>query len=55
MLLAAAIAEWRLRGGHQLELEVAYDRTVARGLYEALGFIDQGKYFEIGPVRMRDV
>ena len=55
MLLDAAIAEWRLRGGHQVELEVSYDRTVARRLYEAAGFVDQGKYFEIGPIRTRDI
>jgi GNAT superfamily N-acetyltransferase len=55
MLLGAAIAEWRLRGGHQVELEVSYDRTVARRLYEAAGFVDQGKYFEIGPVRGREI
>jgi GNAT superfamily N-acetyltransferase len=55
LLLGAAIAEWRLRGGHQLELEVSHDRTVARRLYEAMGFVDQGKYFEIGPIRTRDV
>ena len=55
MLLDAAIAEWRLRGGHQVELEVSYDRTAARRLYEAAGFVDQGKYFEIGPVRTRDI
>ena len=53
MLLAAVIAEWRLRGGHQMELEVAYDRTAARALYEATGFVDQGRYFEIGPIRTR--
>jgi GNAT superfamily N-acetyltransferase len=55
MLLDAAIAEWRLRGGHQVELEVSYDRTVARRLYEAAGFVDRGKYFEIGPIRTRDI
>ena len=55
MLLVATIAEWRLRGGHQMELEVAYDRTAARALYEAAGFVDQGKYFEIGPVRTRGI
>jgi GNAT superfamily N-acetyltransferase len=54
-LLDAAIAEWRLRGGHQVELEVSYDRTVARRLYEAAGFVDQGKYFEIGPIRAREI
>jgi ribosomal protein S18 acetylase RimI-like enzyme len=54
-LLAATIAEWRLRGSHRLELEVAYSRTAARALYEAAGFVDQGKYFEIGPVRTRGI
>jgi ribosomal protein S18 acetylase RimI-like enzyme len=54
-LLAAAIAEWRLRGGHQVMLEVGYDRTAARSLYEAAGFVDRGKYFEIAPVATRSV
>jgi GNAT superfamily N-acetyltransferase len=54
-LLAAAIAEWRLRGGHQVMLEVGYDRTAARAMYEAAGFVDQGKYFEIGPVVTRSI
>jgi len=52
-LLAAAIAEWRLRGGHQVMLEVSYDRVVARGLYESAGFANMGKYFEIAPVVTR--
>ena len=54
-LLAAAIAEWRLRGSHRIQLEVAYDREPARALYRQLGFVEQGKYFEIGPVKVRDV
>lgn len=54
-LLAAVIAEWRLRGSHRLELEVAYDRVAARSLYAAAGFVDQGKYFEIGPVTARGI
>jgi GNAT superfamily N-acetyltransferase len=54
-LLTAAIAEWRLRGGHQVMLEVAYERTVARALYEAVGFVNRGKYFEIAPVRTRGI
>src|SRR5918999_2461158 len=54
-LLAAAIAEWRLRGGHQVMLEVGYERTVARSLYEAMGFVDKGKYFEIGPIATRAI
>ncbi|HVM25707.1 MAG TPA: GNAT family N-acetyltransferase [Candidatus Limnocylindrales bacterium] len=54
-LLAAAVAEWRLRGGHQVMLEVAYERTAARALYEAARFVQQGKYFEMAPVRTRAV
>ena len=54
-LLAAAIAEWRLRGGHQVMLEAGYERTAARGLYEAAGFVNKGKYFEIAPVVTRAV
>jgi len=54
-LLAAVIAEWRLRGGHQVMLEVATDRIAARGLYEAAGFVNQGKYFEIAPVATREI
>lgn len=55
MLVAAVIAEWRLRQGHTLELEVGYERTAARGLYEAAGFVERGKYFEIGPIRVRGI
>jgi ribosomal protein S18 acetylase RimI-like enzyme len=54
-LLAAATAEWRLRGGHQVMLEVATDRTAARSLYEAAGFVNKGKYFEMAPVAMRSI
>ena len=54
-LLAAAIAEWRLRGGHQVMLEVGHERSAARALYESAGFVNQGKYFEIGPVRARGI
>jgi ribosomal protein S18 acetylase RimI-like enzyme len=54
-LLAAAIAEWRLRGGHQVMLEVGSDRIAARGLYEAAGFVNQGRYFEIAPVTTRSI
>lgn len=54
-LLGAALAEWRLRGGHQVMLEVAYERTVARALYESAGFVDQGTYFEIAPVVVRGI
>ena len=54
-LLAAAIAEWRLRGGHQVMLEVAYDRVAARSVYESAGFVNRGKYFEIAPPRTRGI
>ena len=54
-LLAAAIAEWRLRGGHQVMLEVGTDRTAARALYESFGFANQGNYFEISPVTARKI
>jgi ribosomal protein S18 acetylase RimI-like enzyme len=54
-LLGAAIAEWRLRGGHQVMLEVAYQRAAARALYEAMGFGNRGKVFEMNPVRSRAV
>ncbi len=52
-LLAAVIAEWRLRGGHQVMLEVGYERTAARALYSATGFTDMGKFFEMAPVQPR--
>ena len=50
---AITIAEWRLRGSHRIQLEVATDRTAARSLYDALGFVEQGRYFEIAPVASR--
>jgi ribosomal protein S18 acetylase RimI-like enzyme len=54
-LLAAVIAEWRLRGGHQVMTEVGYDRAAARGLLAATGFADGGKLFEIAPVVARGI
>jgi len=54
-LVASVIAEWRLRGSHRIQLEVASDRAAARALYGASGFVEQGKYFEIGPVRTRGI
>jgi len=54
-LLGAAIAEWRLRLGHQVMLEVGAELTAARALYEATGFTNQGRYFEIGPIRARGI
>ncbi len=52
-LIAAVVAEWKLRGSHRIQLEVAHDRAAARALYAATGFVEQGRYFEIGPVRTR--
>jgi ribosomal protein S18 acetylase RimI-like enzyme len=54
-LMAAAIAEWRLRGGHQVMLEVADGREAARELYRSLGFVEQGRFFELTPVRVGGV
>jgi GNAT superfamily N-acetyltransferase len=54
-LVAAVIAEWRLRGSHRIQLEVSDDRTVARTLYDRMGFVEQGKYFEMGPVATRGI
>jgi GNAT superfamily N-acetyltransferase len=54
-LMASVIAEWRLRGSHRIQLEVGGDRTAARTLYEAMGFVEQGRYFEIGPVATRGI
>jgi ribosomal-protein-alanine N-acetyltransferase len=54
-LVAAVIAEWRLRGSHRIQLEVASDRRVARALYARMGFVEQGMYFEIGPVTTRGI
>ena len=54
-LLAAAIAEWRLRGSHRIQLEVGAERAAARSLYADMGFVEQGRYFEIGPVTTRSI
>lgn len=54
-LLAATIAEWRLRGGHAIWLEVRSDQVAARSLFESSGFVDGGKFFEIAPVLARAI
>ncbi|HEY6607658.1 MAG TPA: GNAT family N-acetyltransferase [Candidatus Limnocylindria bacterium] len=54
-LLASAIAEWRLRGGHQVEVELRREQAAAFGLFQALGFADLGKFYEITPVRTRSI
>jgi GNAT superfamily N-acetyltransferase len=53
-LVAAVIAEWRLRGSHRLVLEVGDERTVARALYGAAGFRPVGRHLELGPIRPTD-
>jgi len=52
-LLAAAIAEWRLRGGHQLVLETAHTNLAARALYESVGFHEAGTHFQQRPMVLR--
>ena len=54
-LLAAGVAEWRLRGGHQVQLEVGHGRDAAMALYAEAGFENRGKYFELAPVVVRGV
>lgn len=54
-LLASAIAEWRLRGGHQVEVELRHEQTAARALVEAAGLVDRGKFYEIAPVAVRGI
>jgi GNAT superfamily N-acetyltransferase len=54
-LLASVLAEWRLRGGHQVMLEVGYEHTTARSLLESAGFVNGGKVFEIAPVATRGI
>ncbi len=54
-LVASVIAEWRLRGSHRIQLEVGGDRAPARALYADMGFVEQGRYFEIGPVATRGI
>jgi GNAT superfamily N-acetyltransferase len=52
-LLAAAIAEWRLRGGHQLVLETAHTNLAARALYESMGLREAGTHFQERPMTLR--
>jgi len=51
-LLGAAIAEWRLRGGHQLVLETAHTNLAARALYESIGFRVAGTHFQQRPLAL---
>jgi ribosomal protein S18 acetylase RimI-like enzyme len=52
-LLFACLAEWRLRRGHQVMLEVAHGNEPARALYAASGFTERGLFFQQRPVRPR--
>ncbi len=54
-LLAASTAEWRLRGGHQVEIELRREQVAAFGLVEASGVVNLGLYFELAPVRTREI
>ena len=54
-LLASAIAEWRLRGGHQVETETRREQEAARALVEAAGLVDRGKFYEISPIAVRHI
>jgi GNAT superfamily N-acetyltransferase len=54
-LLASAIAEWRLRGGHQVETEIRSEQSAARALVEGAGLLDRGKFYEIAPVAARGI
>lgn len=54
-LLASAIAEWRLRGGHQAEIELRSDEPAAIALVESAGFAAGGKFYEIAPVAKRGI
>lgn len=50
-LVRACIAEWRLRQGDSIMLEVANDNGAARALYAALGFVESGTHFQLHPLR----
>ena len=54
-LVAACIAEWRLRQGDSIMLEVATDNAPARALYESLGFVEGGHQLQQHPVRARGI
>jgi GNAT superfamily N-acetyltransferase len=54
-LLASGIAEWRLRGGHQVETELRREQVAAIRLCESAGLVDRGKFYEIRPVAVRGI
>lgn len=49
-LLQACIAEWRLRQGDSIMLEVATANAPARALYASLGFEVAGKHLQLRPI-----
>ena len=54
-LVRACIAEWRLRQGDSIMLEVAKDNEVARSLYASLGFTEAGLHLQLRPISVRGV
>jgi PhnO protein len=54
-LVRACIAEWRLRQGDSIMLEVAKDNAVARRLYGSLGFAETGLHLQMRPISVRGV
>ena len=54
-LVRACTAEWQLRQGDSIMLEVAADNRAARSLYESLGFVETGIHLQQRPIRVRGV
>lgn len=54
-LVAACIAEWRLRQGSGIMLEVGHDNEPARALYASLGFVERGRHYQLRPIVTRDI
>ncbi|MEO8245560.1 MAG: GNAT family N-acetyltransferase [Chloroflexota bacterium] len=54
-MVRACIAEWRLRQGDSIMLEVARDNEAARRLYASLGFVETGHHLQQRPIQPRGV
>lgn len=54
-LVRACTAEWQLRQGDSIMLEVATGNRVARSLYESLGFAETGLHLQQRPIQVRGV
>lgn len=54
-LLEAVLAEWRLRGGHQVMTELPYEAAAARHVAARAGFGEQGRWFVAEPVTPRGI